>query len=71
MNAWLKDNPVYSILINIFLSLIIGSILIMFYVDNQMDVKIDDRIINEYQKPIIDKLDILINLYNDEQRDGN
>ena len=62
MGEWLKDNPVLSSLINIALCIIIMLLFIRMYVYR----RIDDRIINEYQKPIIEKLDTLINYY-----DGN
>lgn len=59
MGDWLKDNPVLSSLINIALCIIILILIINIHVNK----RIDKRIINEYQKPIIEKLDTLINYY--------
>jgi len=60
MNAWLKDNPVLSSLINIALCIIIVVLLIRIHVNK----RIDKRIIEEYQIPIVEKLDTLIDYYN-------
>lgn len=67
MGEWIKDNPILSSIINCALCLIIVFLLIKIYVDN----RIDKRIIYEYQKPIVEKLDTLIKLYSDERECGN
>lgn len=67
MGEWIKENPVLSSIINCALCLIIVFLLIKIYVDN----RIDKRIIYEYQKPIVEKLDTLIKLYSDERECGN
>lgn len=59
MGEWLKDNPVLSSLINIALCIIIFVLIINIHVNK----RIDKRIINEYQKPIIEKLDTIIKYY--------
>lgn len=64
MGEWLRENPVLSSLINIALCLIIVILLIKIYVNK----RIDDRIINEYQQPIVEKLDSLINYFD---KNGN
>jgi len=70
MGEWIRKNPVLCVFINLGLSLIILLFAIRLYVnykiDNDVDGLIDDKIINEYQQPIVEKLDILIELYNDE-----
>lgn len=59
MGDWLKNNPILSSFINISLCIIVILLFVRIYIDK----RIDNRIINEYQKPIIEKLDTLINLY--------
>lgn len=66
MGNWLKENPIGSMLLNIALYLIILLLIIKLYIND----RIDNRIINEYQKPIIEKLDTIIDHY-DEQRKRN
>lgn len=63
MGEWIKENPVLSALINCALCLVILFLVIKIYVDK----RIDNRIIYEYQKPIVEKLDTLIKYYNDER----
>lgn len=67
MEEWIKKNPILYALINFALSLLILMIAIKIYAD----YRIDHKIIHEYQKPIVEKLDTIINLYRDERRYGN
>lgn len=63
MGEWIKENPVLSALINCTLCLVMLFLIIKIYVDK----RIDNRIIYEYQKPIVEKLDTLIKYYSDER----
>ena len=63
MGEWMKENPVLSAVINCALCVILFFLLIKIYVDK----RIDHRIINEYQRPIVERLDTIIKLYNDER----
>jgi len=64
MGEWIKRNPVAYALINFALCIVFVVFVIRIYVNT----RIDERIINEYQKPIIEKLDILIKLYCEDER---
>ena len=58
----LKYPLIYALVNLALLTLLSFSFILIFgkpYVDNRMD----ERIIEEYQKPIVGKLDTLINLY--------
>lgn len=63
MGEWIKENPGLYAVINFSLCLIVVMIALKFYID----YRVDDRIINEYQKPIVEKLDTLIKYYQDER----
>lgn len=65
MGEWIKKNPLLYALINFALCLLIVTFAVKVYAD----YRIDDRIINEYQKPIVEKLDTLIKLYMPDGRE--
>lgn len=64
MSDWLKNYPIAAHTINIVLCLIIMILFIRIYIN----ARIDNRIINDYQKPVIEKLDTLINMYDNGSR---
>jgi len=69
MGEWIRENPGLYAVLNFALCLIFLMIAVKVYAD----YRIDNRIINEYQKPIVEKLDTLIKYYQDERvyRSGN
>lgn len=69
MDERIKNHPFLYALINLALGVIFTLIMCKFYFKGYIDDRIDHRIINEYQQPIIGKLDTLINYYQDERRD--
>lgn len=69
MGEWMKNNPILSALINFALCLIVLFAIFFTSVKTYIDRRIDYRIIEEYQKPIVEKLDTLIILYSNERSD--
>lgn len=67
MGSWIKNNPVSYAIINMVICILLLTLIFKVYTDN----RIDKRIIEEYQQPIVEKLDILINYYEDGRRDEN
>ena len=67
MGSWIKNNPISYAIINMVLCILLLSLIFKVYTDN----RIDKRIIEEYQQPIVEKLDTLINYYEDGRRDKN
>ena len=63
MGEWIKENLGLYAVINFALCLIIVMVVVKAYAD----YRIDHRIIDEYQKPIVEKLDTLIKYYQDER----
>jgi hypothetical protein len=65
MDERINNHPFIYALINLALGIVLTLLICKIYFKDYIDDRIDHRIINEYQQPILNKLDTLINYYED------
>jgi len=65
MDERIKNHLFLSALVTLSLGIVLTLVICKFYFKEYIDDRIDHRIINEYQQPIIEKLDTIIKYYED------